>query len=369
MVTRMAVEPHSSSWRGVSQHVYDLCRFLRQNGDSVDLYSAGKIRGSSLMRSDRFITLKSLLLSSYLNTLSGRYNLFHVHGGLAGAGIAARNLVMGGKTPAIVTFHSVALARLLSLPRNSMAYYVASYLTYNGAERTTALGAERIIAVSRTVANELTGLYKVPWSKISIIQNGIDISRFQARDKNECRARLGIQKNARMILFVGRIDGQKGIRVLLDAFRGLKTSDVELHLVGAGPLASEVEANSSSDSRIAYHGFLSPESEMKQLLASAADVFVNPSFSEGLAYAVLEMMAWGKSLVLSDIPTHREMATGLARFFECGNSESLARELESALSDDLERSREPSLHRVMTTYSLETMYQKTMEIYQEVRRA
>ena len=69
----------------------------------------------------------------------------------------------------------------------------------------------------------------------------------------------------------------------------------------------------------------------------AADLFVAPSLSEGMPNAVLEAMAMGLPLVLSDIPGHREAAGPDAWYFPPGDAEALAGALAEALSSPEER--------------------------------
>ncbi len=383
MVSRRAPNPshlrvRGLNWTGVQQHVYNLCNFLVQNGHIVDVYCVAGILGKTLpfqiqsaplLRAERPITefqisVRQVLLSFYLSTIVHRYDLAHAHAPLSAVGLTVLR-----PAPLIVTFHSVGLAKARSQPHRTIRQLLMKDSGFYAAERMSAEGADRIIAVSKSVEKELTTLYRVPRGKITVIPNGIDSSKFKLLNKKECRVRLGIEEAAGVILFVGRLDAMKGVHVLLDAFKRLDRPSVQLHIVGKGPLATTVTKFASSDARVNYHDFVEPTSQLKQILVSAADVFVSPSFYEGGAppYVVLEMMASKKPLVLSDIPAHREGASGRAYFFEPGNSESLARSLEHALSEDL-TPREDLSSWVDTAYSLETQNRMTMEVYEEVAR-
>jgi glycosyltransferase involved in cell wall biosynthesis len=105
-----------------------------------------------------------------------------------------------------------------------------------------------------------------------------------------------------------------------------------------------------------------------------ADVFVSTSRSEGLPVAVLEAMACGRPVILSDIPPHREIATG-ADFIPLvppGDAEGFARELR-AFGEMAPKHREELGDRcrdlVESRFSLAEMHRSYLRIYAEVARA
>ena len=66
---------------------------------------------------------------------------------------------------------------------------------------------------------------------------------------------------------------------------------------------------------------------------SSCRIFVFASIAEGFGIPILEAMTYGKPMILSDIPVHREVAGEAALYFEVGNSEDLADKLVSLTSD------------------------------------
>jgi 1,4-alpha-glucan branching enzyme len=319
------------------------------------------------LRGQNDSAIRNFLLSCYVAAIASHYDVVHLHDRLSVLGLASLPTGTGARTPLVATFHSAALARLMRHPYVAAGQFARKYSTLLLSEKLTARGAEQVIAVSKAVAAELVTLYNIPRSKITVIPNGIDSSQFALLEKAGCKAALGVPVQNRIVLFFGRLDELKGIHVLLDAFSTLARSDVELHIAGTGPLAGWVRECAAGNPRIRYHGFVEPQSRLKQVLACAADAFVSPSFYEGLPYGVLEMMAWQRPLVLSDIPSHREVAFGLAEFFEPGRSESLAQAFDRVLGDDLDLPRADCLMRVQAGYSLEVQNQLTLQVYQDVR--
>ena len=113
----------------------------------------------------------------------------------------------------------------------------------------------------------------------------------------------------RMVLFMGRLNPKKGLRLLLQAWREVADSRGEdAHLVIAGPdtdnllgtLKQMTEDLSLQDS-VTFTGML--KGQLKWSALAAAELFVLPSFSEGLSVAVLEALAMGIPAIVSS-PCH-----------------------------------------------------------------
>jgi glycosyltransferase involved in cell wall biosynthesis len=118
-------------------------------------------------------------------------------------------------------------------------------------------------------------------------------------------ARCPAVAGRRFLLFLGRIDPKKGPDLLLGAFTSLASANPELHLVMAGPgtgsfaddLRVKAEASGLSD-RIHWPGMLLGEAKWGAFAACAA--FALPSHQENFGIAVVEALASGKPVLLSD---------------------------------------------------------------------
>jgi glycosyltransferase involved in cell wall biosynthesis len=77
--------------------------------------------------------------------------------------------------------------------------------------------AAKIISVTEAIKNILISDYSIPTDKIIIIPNGVDPTRFQPMDQMKCREKLGIDKNAKIICFIGHYTRYQGIEELLQA--------------------------------------------------------------------------------------------------------------------------------------------------------
>ena len=159
-----------------------------------------------------------------------------------------------------------------------------------------------------------------------IVQNAADLTRVS-------RAIAGRERppgDGFHVLSVGRLEKVKDPFVLLEAFRLVADVDTRLTFVGTGSLADELAgaiATAGLDDRVGLTGLIPREEVFVRCFE--ADVFVSASRGEGLPVAVIEAMATGCPVILSDIPPHREVAEGLdiVPFVPLGDVEGFAREI------------------------------------------
>jgi glycosyltransferase involved in cell wall biosynthesis len=139
--------------------------------------------------------------------------------------------------------------------------------------------------------------------------SGVDIHRFDplrfsSSDRESMRSSLGIPDAAPVLLFVGRITADKGVRELLRAFNILKLVFCDVHLILVGPFDNEsgvagtiaqIEITQIKDVHsIGYS--MNPEVYM-----AIADILCLPSYREGFGTVVIEAAAMGLPTVGSDI--------------------------------------------------------------------
>jgi glycosyltransferase involved in cell wall biosynthesis len=153
------------------------------------------------------------------------------------------------------------------------------------------------VCVSRDVAEFSTNPGGLPRAKIRVIPNGVDFERFASAAPADL-TQFGVPRGSRVLLFVGRLDPQKGPLQLLQAAAELFADHGDLHvvMVGDGPLVSELREWTRArnwESRIHFAG----RQENVAGLMRAADLFVLPSQWEGLPNVVLEAMAAGTPIV------------------------------------------------------------------------
>lgn len=189
--------------------------------------------------------------------------------------------------------------------------------------RAVARKADLVTAVSSGLRELALKSYPVP---VTVIPNGIHSSWMDNSRK------FPAQEDGKHLVFVGRLTHQKNVSSLIKAFRRLKEMDHgwRLDILGDGPLRSTLENEALDLPSVRFHGWL-PTKKVKEIL-SRADIFLLPSFSEGLSVAALQAMASGCALVVSDIPMNRDLVdSGLNGFF-CGHDpETIAAAIEKCL--------------------------------------
>jgi glycosyltransferase involved in cell wall biosynthesis len=150
----------------------------------------------------------------------------------------------------------------------------------------------------------------------TVISNGINLSHFQPMEIGDFYERYNIPKDKVKLLFVGRLFPEKSVDTLIKAIPHIVKKHPNMHvmLVGAGHLRPKLEKLVSSlrvEKYVTFLGFVSEEDKI--LAYNASDIFVLPSLAELEGMVVLEAMACGKPIIISDA----EMSA--SRFFVDGN--------------------------------------------------
>ncbi len=137
-----------------------------------------------------------------------------------------------------------------------------------------------------------------------VIYNGVDQEIFHpVEDKGKLRQELNLPRDKKILCFVGRIEHEKGIRELYEAFHRVASliKDAVLVCVGVGQWEDRMRKKMIQDnleSRIFLPGKIIHADVAKYM--QACDVFVFPSYNEGMPNSLLEAMACGLPCVASD---------------------------------------------------------------------
>ena len=167
--------------------------------------------------------------------------------------------------------------------------------------------AAGMLAVAQGIADDMVAL-GLPRERITLHRTGLDRSRFRPQDRAAARAKFGFAENAVLLATVGALIPRKGQAYVIDALPHLP--EAQLALAGAGPDEAMLRAKAAQlgvAERVRFLGPV-PHAELPELL-SAADVFVLPSSSEGLANAWIEALACGVPVVTTPIPGACELIT------------------------------------------------------------
>jgi 1,2-diacylglycerol 3-alpha-glucosyltransferase len=142
---------------------------------------------------------------------------------------------------------------------------------------------------------------KVP---VYAISNGVDLERFHpdlAVDRTGIRQKYSIALDRTVFLYVGRIDGEKRVDVLLQAASHLTRDDFQVAIVGFGLQEKTLRRQAQSlglDGHVTFVGYVPPDD--LPALYNSADIFVMPSPEELQSIATLEALACGKPVLAAD---------------------------------------------------------------------
>jgi len=145
--------------------------------------------------------------------------------------------------------------------------------------------------------------------KIEIIENGIDADRYEnRRNRRELRHSLGLADERRYLAMIARFHPVKDHAMLLRAFAlvAATRNDVDLLLVGDGPLREKLETQVRDAGLTERVRFLGVRSDVPEIL-QAIDLFALTSVSEAASLTLLEAMASGLPVVVTHVGGNPEI--------------------------------------------------------------
>ncbi len=228
----------------------------------------------------------------------------------------------------------------------------------------------KFIAISQMVKNDILKHYHCPEENISVVYNGVDLTRFHPENKNRhrqnIRKELGIPESSVLILFVGSGFERKGLKSLLQATQYFRSGDWRLVIMGKGkwnkylPFAPE-----NLRSQIVYK---EPVPEIEKYY-SAADVFALPSIYEPFGNANLEALASGLPVIttrhcgVADIIQHK--LNGLI-VENPESAEEIADNINILFDPTLRHSISQNGRVLAEQFSVEKNTREMLKVYQEI---
>lgn len=134
---------------------------------------------------------------------------------------------------------------------------------------------------------------------VEIIYNAVDTDFFRSSPAT------GTSDGITRIIFVGRLVKAKGVQDLICALGNIQTDKLRLSIVGTGNYEKELKALAKNDDRIIFIGQKN-KGEIRNLL-NESDIFINPSYSEGLPTSVLEAGAMELTIIATDVGGTKEI--------------------------------------------------------------
>jgi len=276
-------------------------------------------------------------------------------------------------------------ANLARVPIRLHTFTGQIWVTKRGIRRTLLKQFDRLIGyfASCTLADSpsqrdfLTSEGVLPLGKVKVIGAGsicgVNPQRFRydARCRRVVREELGIAQDAKVILFVGRLNRDKGMLDLAVAFNTIagRHRDAVLLLVGAEedvPFSRIQEICCAAANRLHYVRFTAePEQYM-----TAADVFCLPSYREGFGMTIIEAAACGVPAVATHIygiiDAVAQDKTGL--LVPAGDSVALTQALSRMLTDDALRQQmgQAALDRALALFSSKKIAGEMLAMYEQL---
>jgi len=218
---------------------------------------------------------------------------------------------------------------------------------------------DRFIACSKTISNE----FSKNNINLKYIQNGVDTQRFMPvsiKAKLALRELYNLDSKKKIFITVGGLISRKDTETLIKGFLLYNKNDSLLLIAGDGPEKESLKR--LADESIIFLGNISNVVDYLQL----SDCFISSSLAEGLPNTVLESMACGLPVLLSDIPSHLEIFNNeKGCFFPVKNHKELCSGLQHICSQ-LDKQNKLSLKIVKNNFGANLMSDKYQSLYKEL---
>ncbi len=275
--------------------------------------------------------------------------------------------------PRVTTCHDLIPLRF---PRHYVGWRDGTRASRERLDQRRFHSAAHVIAVSESTANDLTTLLGVSPKKISVVYNGVDLSRWSSEPGEHdaaVRARFGLGES-HYVLCVGSADFRKNHERMLAALSNVRRrspdSDVVMVWAARLDLGMQLELRRTAlehgvSGALRLVGYVS-DAELAALYRGAvAQLF--PSRAEGFGYPVVEAMACGCPVITSDRSSLAEIAGDAAYQVDPEDADAIADAIRTLLSSSGERERSSARGTARARrFSLDRMAEATMAVYRDV---
>jgi 1,2-diacylglycerol 3-alpha-glucosyltransferase len=226
------------------------------------------------------------------------FDVFHAHHPFL-LGPAARRLARRQRRPLVFTYHTRYDKYAHYVPFSRRLVEAAA----RGLSTRFASRADAIIAPSAVLRDELRA--RGVRGPIAVIPTGVDLARFSPGDRARARGARGIDPDALVVLYVGRLDREKSVDRVLAAFERVASTvaRARLVLVGQGTQADDLRRMATAlhaGARVTFTG-VCPHAELPDYYR-AADLFLFASETETQVLVLAEAAACGLPAVAVEAP-------------------------------------------------------------------
>lgn len=335
---------------GIARVVHDLSKRLIKDGHEVTVitYRDGNVpeyendKGVEVYRVDNYmihpnnfidwimqLNFNMIAKATEVINKEGGFDVIHAHDWLVT--YAAKSLKQSFNLPMVATIHATEAGRNSGIHDDTQRYI-------NDTEWLLTYEATEVIVNSNFMKNDLQRLFGLPYDKINVIPNGINLNNFTGIERDYDFRRQYAMDNEKIILYVGRLVYEKGIQHLIAAMPKILSNyhDAKLVIAGKGGMIDDLKAETSSlglDNKVYFTGYM--DSKKVQKMYKCADVAVFPSTYEPFGIVALEAMLAGVPTVVSDVGGLDEIVThgvdGMKSY--AGNPNSIADSVTALLYD------------------------------------
>ena len=335
---------------GISRVVHDLSKRLIKDGHDVTVvtYKDGDApyfeddKGVKVYRVDNFMinpnnfidwimqmNFNMIAKANEIIAKEGKFDVIHAHDWLVA--YAAKTLKGSYNIPIVSTIHATEAGRNSGIHDEVQRYINDTewMLTYESTE---------VIVNSNYMKGELQRLFGLPFEKINVVPNGVNLTAFNGIERDyEFRRRYALD-NEKIILFMGRLVYEKGVQHLISAMPKILNGyhDSKLVIAGKGGMLDELRGQVNAmglGNKVCFAGYMNGKDVQK--MYKAADISVFPSTYEPFGIVALEAMLAGIPTVVSDVGGLNEIVEhgvdGMKSY--AGNSNSIADSVLALLFD------------------------------------
>lgn len=336
---------------GISKVVYDLSHKMVKEGNEVTVvtYKEGdnvkyyeNDKGVEVYRVDNYmirpnnfidwimqLNFNMITKANEIINKNGKFDVIHAHDWLVA--YSAKSIKESYNIPLISTIHATESGRNSGIHDETQRYINDSewMLTYESSE---------VIVNSNYMKNEVQRLFGLPYDKINVIPNGVNLQLFSNVNIDYDFRRQYAMDNEKIILYVGRLVYEKGIQNLISAMPKVldRYHDSKLIICGRGGMIDELREQVKYlgiENKVYFAGYC--DSKKMQKMYKCADVAVFPSTYEPFGIVAIESMLSGTPTIVSDVGGLNEIiehgVTGMKSY--AGNANSIADSVLSLLFD------------------------------------
>lgn len=374
---------------GISKVVYDLSHKMVKEGNEVTVvtYKEGdnvkyyeNDKGVEVYRVDNYmirpnnfidwimqLNFNMITKANEIINKNGKFDVIHAHDWLVA--YSAKSIKESYNIPLISTIHATESGRNSGIHDETQRYINDSewMLTYESSE---------VIVNSNYMKNEVQRLFGLPYDKINVIPNGVNLQLFSNVNIDYDFRRQYAMDNEKIILYVGRLVYEKGIQNLIAAMPKVldRYHDSKLIICGRGGMIDELREQVKYlgiENKVYFAGYC--DSKKMQKMYKCADVAVFPSTYEPFGIVAIESMLSGTPTIVSDVGGLNEIiehgVTGMKSY--AGNANSIADSVLSLLFDPklCANISQNAIKKVKENYNWSKITDSTYYVYQLDRKS